>query len=227
MSEPKPASEAAPQPQPQAPRTFSMSATSVERVILLAAFFAAPVVTVGMLASERRTADALGITFAELLQRQGAAAATALTIIGALLIIGFVPIYLQYRGKTTIEVGAGGFRVVTPPFLPLGLLARDVRIDWDHLQRVQYRQRRRLLSRRPELVVESAAERVVLPLTDVWERTEAQARPPVVAKPPDTPGGWADHPLVQAVQGWQVQSRAKAARAGAVGEPGANRPRSE
>lgn len=217
MTEPKATAAAATPSQAGTPRIFSMSATSVERVILLSAFFAAPVVTVGMLASERRTADALGITFAELLQRQGAAAATALTIIGALLIIGFVPIYLQYRGKTTIEVGADGFRVATPPFLPLGLLARDIRIEWDHLQRVQYRQRRRLLSRRPELVVESAAERVVLPLTDVWERTASQTRPPVVAKPPDTPGGWADHPLVQAVQGWQVQSRARGARSEGAG----------
>ncbi len=175
--------------------TFSTACSSIERILLVVALLAAPAIAGRMLFSLTRSANNLGISIGELIRTYGGAPLVAVTLLGAVFLMVYSPMYLQYRARGRVRVDDEGFHFERTAFLPGGLLARDVRFTWDEMLGAQFRNRRVGLSRRPELNLTWKGGSLTLRLAQLWQ-VGPDRKAPLIARAPESVAGWRDHPLV-------------------------------
>src|SRR5262245_41420857 len=109
-----------------------MACFPVERVVLLFGMMVGPtmaVVTVVQLLQGIGEASLWEV----LAQQPGTKAAGAATVAIGLLLLVFVPLYLQVRAATRLTVGVEGVTFERDPVLPFGWLARSVAHRWSDL----------------------------------------------------------------------------------------------
>jgi hypothetical protein len=116
-------------------------------------------------------------------------------LLGLVLVL-YAVLYLQMRAATSAVVTARGLHVQRVPLLPFGLLGRRRELWFTDVRRAELTTRRGWLGvGRPTLEVETPRSTVRLSVADAWP--EPGPSRPWVPRPPA--GGWARHPLVEAV----------------------------
>jgi hypothetical protein len=131
----------------------------------------------------------------------------AATVALALVLLVFVPLYLQVRAVTKLTLSEDGVQLERERVLPFGWLARSIHHAWAELRDVSFQQRRRVLFSEPNARLDFGRDVLWIPLTQIWE--ESQGARPAWPRPPEGGKEWHNHPLFAAIEAFRSQSRAQ------------------